>query len=90
VLRHLEVKWQLFNEALSKFGDLDAMLAVCAGTSRFFHFSPHACMHAYIYLCFLLHNSSSSDVMSFPNLLIEDAFMTMSSSSSSLLLQFAA
>lgn len=30
VLRHLEVRWQLFNEALSKFGDLDAMLAVCA------------------------------------------------------------
>ncbi|KAJ7520854.1 hypothetical protein O6H91_19G025900 [Diphasiastrum complanatum] len=26
-LRHLEVRWQLFNEALSKFRDLDAMLA---------------------------------------------------------------
>ncbi|CAK9212678.1 unnamed protein product [Sphagnum jensenii] len=34
VLRHLEVRWQLFNEALSKFGDLDAMLAVCADKGR--------------------------------------------------------
>lgn len=31
ILRHLEVRWQLFNEALSRFRDLEAMLAICAG-----------------------------------------------------------
>jgi hypothetical protein len=31
VLCHLEVRWQLFSEALAKFGDLEAMLAVCTG-----------------------------------------------------------
>ena len=30
-MRHLEVRWQLFDEALSRFGDLEAMLAICAG-----------------------------------------------------------
>lgn len=29
ILRHLEVRWQLFNESLSKFRDLEAMLANC-------------------------------------------------------------
>ncbi|KAL2623517.1 hypothetical protein R1flu_003722 [Riccia fluitans] len=29
VLRHLEVRWQLFNEALTKWSDLEAMLAFC-------------------------------------------------------------
>ncbi|KAL3690655.1 hypothetical protein R1sor_004306 [Riccia sorocarpa] len=29
VLRHLEVRWQLFNEAMTKWSDLEAMLAFC-------------------------------------------------------------
>ncbi|KAG6541294.1 hypothetical protein Mapa_017347 [Marchantia paleacea] len=29
VLRHLEVRWQLFNEAMTKWCDLEAMLAIC-------------------------------------------------------------
>ncbi|XP_024362736.1 uncharacterized protein [Physcomitrium patens] len=34
VMRHLEVRWQLFDEALSRFGDLEAMLAICADQVR--------------------------------------------------------
>ncbi|KAH8975402.1 hypothetical protein BDL97_01G155200 [Sphagnum fallax] len=34
VLCHLEVRWQLFSEALAKFGDLEAMLAVCTDQVR--------------------------------------------------------
>jgi hypothetical protein len=30
-MRHLEIQWQLFDEALSRLGDLEAMLAICAG-----------------------------------------------------------
>lgn len=33
-MRHLEVRWQLFDEALSRFGDLEAMLAICADQVR--------------------------------------------------------
>ncbi|CAM6096435.1 unnamed protein product [Calypogeia fissa] len=29
VLRHLEVRWQLFNEAMTKWCDLESMLAIC-------------------------------------------------------------
>ena len=31
VMRHLEVWWHLFDEALSRFGDLEAMIAISAG-----------------------------------------------------------
>lgn len=34
VLRHIEVRWQLFNESMSKFHDPEAMLANCTGTNH--------------------------------------------------------
>jgi hypothetical protein len=48
VMRHLEVRWQLFDEALSRFGDLEAMLAICADKIRWRHYTGDGVKEAHI------------------------------------------
>jgi len=48
ILRHLEVRWQLFNEALSRFRDLEAMLAICADKVRWRHYSVEGASDAHL------------------------------------------
>lgn len=48
VMRHLEVRWELFDEALSRFGDLEAMLAICADKVRWRHYTADGVKEAHI------------------------------------------
>lgn len=47
-MRHLEVRWQLFDEALSRFGDLESMLAICAEKARWKHYTADGVKEAHI------------------------------------------
>lgn len=48
VMRHLEVRWQLFDEALSRFRDLEAMLAICADRVRWRHHTAAGVKDAHV------------------------------------------
>ncbi|KAG0597720.1 hypothetical protein M758_12G016300 [Ceratodon purpureus] len=48
VMRHLEVRWQLFDEALCRFRDLEAMLAVCADKVRWRHYTSNGVKDAHV------------------------------------------
>ncbi|XP_024383256.1 uncharacterized protein [Physcomitrium patens] len=48
VMRHLEVRWQLFDEALSRFRDLEAMLAICADRVRWRHHTATGVKDAHV------------------------------------------
>ena len=49
IFRHLEVRWQLFNDSLCKFRDPESMLANCTGTlNTYIH------TYTYTYICLLL------------------------------------
>lgn len=64
VMRHLEVRWQLFDEALSRFGDLEAMLAICAGKVRWRHHTANCAKEAHVAedLKFLISRKLSMEV----------------------------
>ncbi|KAG0623199.1 hypothetical protein M758_3G155800 [Ceratodon purpureus] len=48
VMRHLEVRWQLFDEALSRFRDLEAMLAICADKVRWRHYTANGAKEVHV------------------------------------------